>query len=227
MTDIKLFYLEKGRGRPFILLHGNGANSDFFMGQIDAFAGQFHVYAIDTRGHGRTPRGGMPFTIRQFAADLLGFMDEHKINRAHLLGFSDGANIAMVFAIQHPDRVDRLILNGANLNASGVKRSIQLPIEIGYRIARCFSGKSESARRNAEILGLMVNEPNLSPADLAGIQAKTLVIAGTRDMIKAEHTRLISESIPDSRLVFVRGNHFIANRNPREFNRAVLDFLQN
>ena len=73
----------------------------------------------------------------------------------------------------------------------------------------------------------MVNEPNLSPADLAGIQAKTLVIAGTRDMIKAEHTRLISESIPDSRLVFVRGNHFIANRNPREFNRAVLDFLQN
>jgi pimeloyl-ACP methyl ester carboxylesterase len=224
--DIRHFYLEKGAGEPLVLLHGNGASSDYFSGQIDAFAGQYHVYAIDTRGHGRTPRGGMPFTIRQFADDLLGFMDEHQIEKAHLLGFSDGANIAMVFAIRHPERVDRLILNGANLSAAGIKRSIQIPIEIGYRIARCFSGKSESAKRNAEMLGLMVNEPNVSPAELAGIRAKTLVIAGTRDMIKEAHTRLIADSIPDARLVFVKGNHFIANRNPLEFNRAVLDFLQ-
>ena len=224
--NIKHFYLEKGAGKPLILLHGNGESSDYFKGQIDEFAAQHHVYAVDTRGHGRTPRGGMPFTMRQFADDLLGFMDGHQIEKAHLLGFSDGANIAMVFAIQHPDRVDRLILNGANLNADGVKRSIQLPIEIGYRIVKCFSGRSESARRNVEMLGLMVNEPNLSSSELAGIRAKTLVIAGTRDMIKDAHTRLIAESIPDAKLVFVKGNHFIANRNPLEFNRAVLDFLQ-
>ena len=226
MMDIRHFYLEKGEGKPFVLLHGNGASSDYFKGQIDAFAGHYHVYAIDTRGHGRTPRGGMPFTIRQFADDLLEFMDEHQIEKAHLLGFSDGANIAMVFAIQHSDRVDRLILNGANLNSVGVKRRIQLPIEIGYRIAKCFSGRSESAGRNAEMLGLMVNEPDLSPSDLAGIRAKTLVIAGIRDMIKESHTRLIADSIPDAKLVFINGNHFIANRNPLEFNRAVLDFLQ-
>jgi len=224
--DIKHFFIEKGTGTPLILLHGNGENSDYFKGQIDAFAGLFHVYALDTRGHGRTPRGEAPFTIRQFADDLLGFMDEHRIAKAHLLGFSDGANIAMVFAIRHPDRVDRLILNGANLNAGGVKRSVQIPIELGYRIARCFSGRSESAGRNAEMLGLMVNDPNVSPAELAGIRAKTLVIAGTRDMIKEAHTRLIAESIPDAELVFVKGDHFIANRHPAEFNRAVLDFLR-
>ena len=224
--DIKHFFIEKGTGTPLILLHGNGENSDYFKGQIDAFAGLFHVYALDTRGHGRTPRGKAPFTIRQFADDLLGFMDEHRIAKAHLLGFSDGANIAMVFAIRHPDRVDRLILNGANLNAGGVKRSVQIPIELGYRIARCFSGRSESAGRNAEMLGLMVNDPNVSPAELAGIRAKTLVIAGTRDMIKEAHTRLIAESIPDAELVFVKGDHFIANRHPAEFNRAVLDFLR-
>ena len=132
----------------------------------------------------------------------------------------------MVFAIQHPDRVDRLILNGANLNADGVKRSTQIPIEIGYRIARRFSARSDSARRNAEMLGLMVNDPDVSPEDLAGIRAKTLVIAGTRDMIREEHTRMIAECIPDAELVFVKGNHFIANRHPKEFNRAVLDFLQ-
>ena len=224
--DIKHYFIEKGTGNALILLHGNGESSDYFKGQIDEFAEQYHVYAIDTRGHGRTPRGEMPFTIRQFADDLLGFMNKHRIEKAHLLGFSDGANIAMVFAMRHPDRVDRLILNGANLNADGVKRSTQIPIEIGYRIARRFAGKSDSARRNAEMLGLMVNDPNISQEELAGIQAKTLVIAGTRDMIRESHTRLIADHIPDARLVFVRGNHFIANKHPGEFNRAVLDFLQ-
>ena len=224
--DIDHYYVEKGKGTPIILLHGNGESSDYFRGQIDEFSGQYHVYALDTRGHGRTPRGDKPFTIRQFADDLLGFMDRHQIGKAHLLGFSDGGNTAMVFAIRHPDRVDRLILNGANLNADGVKRSTQIPIEIGYRIARRFSARSDSARRNAEMLGLMVNDPDVSPEDLAGIRAKTLVIAGTRDMIREEHTRMIAECIPDSRLVFLKGTHFIANRHPGEFNRAVLDFLR-
>lgn len=224
--DIEHFYIEKGQGFPLILLHGNGEDCDYFRGQIDEFSKQYHVYAIDTRGHGRTPRGDMPFTIRQFAGDLLEFMDEHQIEKAHLLGFSDGGNIAMVFALQNPGRIDRLILNGANLNADGVKQTTQLPIEIGYKLAKRFSEKSDSAKRNAEMLGLMVNEPNVKPEELVGIQAKTLVIAGTKDMIKEEHTRLIAASIPDARLVFISGNHFIANKHPTEFNQAVIDFLK-
>jgi len=224
--DIKHYYVERGCGDSIILLHGNGESSDYFRGQVDFFAQWFHVYAIDTRGHGKTPRGDKPFTIRQFAEDLLDFMDEHQIEKAHLLGFSDGGNIAMVFAMQHPERVDRLILNGANLNPDGVKRSTQLPIEIGYRIASRFSGKSESARLNAEMLGLMVNDPNVRPEELKAIRARTLVIAGTKDMIRESHTRLIAKCIPDSQLVIIKGNHFIANKKPEEFNRAVLDFLK-
>ena len=223
--DIEHFFIEKGQGFPLILLHGNGENCDYFRGQLDEFSKQYHVYAVDTRGHGKTPRGDMPFTIRQFADDLLGFMDEHQIEKAHLLGFSDGGNIAMVFALQYPERVDRLILNGANLNSDGVKRTTQFPIEIGYKIAKKFSEKSDSAKLNAEMLGLMVNEPNVRTEELAGIQAKTLVIAGTKDMIKEEHTKLIAASIPDAKLVFIRGNHFIANKCSGEFNRAVMDFL--
>lgn len=224
--DIGHFYIEKGQGFPLILLHGNGENYDYFRGQMDEFPQHYHVYAVDTRGHGKTPRGNMPFTIQQFADDLLGFMDEHQIEKAHILGFSDGGNIAMVFAIRYPDRVERLILNGANLSADGVKRTIQIPIEIGYKLARKFSEKSNSAKLNAEILGLMVNEPNVTPDELAGIRAKTLVIAGKKDMIKEEHTRLIATSIPDAILQFIKGNHFIASKQPKEFNRAVLDFLK-
>ncbi len=223
--DIDLNYTEKGNGESLILLHGNGENCDYFKGQIDEFFQAYHVYALDTRGHGKTPRGDKPFTIRQFADDLLGFMDEHQIEKTHLLGFSDGGNIAMVFAIRYPDRVKRLILNGANLNPEGVKRSTQIPIEIGYKIAKRFAGKSDAARSNAEMLGLMVNDPNVEPEELAGIKAKTLVIAGTKDMIKEEHTRLIASSIPDSEVVFLGGDHFIAYKHPEEFNRVVLQFL--
>ena len=189
------------------------------------FARDYHVYALDTRGHGKTPRGTAPFTIRQFADDLLAFMDAHGIDKAHILGFSDGGNIAMVFAMKYPERVDKLILDGANLDAGGVKRSIQIPIEIGWRIAKLFARKSEDAKRNAEMLGLMVNDPNVRAEELSAIQAKTLVIAGTKDMIKEEHTRLIARSIKDSQLVILKGDHFIANKCPEAFNRAVLDFL--
>ncbi|MBR2735765.1 MAG: alpha/beta hydrolase [Firmicutes bacterium] len=224
--DIKHFYIEKGTGEPIILLHGNGENSGYFQGQIDVFSKWYHVFALDTRGHGETPRGDRPFTIRQFAEDLLCFMDDHQIEKAHLLGFSDGGNIALIFALRYPERVDRLILNGANLNADGVRRSVQIPIEIGYRMARLFSRKSESAKWKAEMLGLMVNDPDVDPEELKEIRAKTLVIAGTEDMIREPHTRLIAESISDSQLVLIPGSHFIAGENAEDFNRAVLAFLK-
>ena len=111
------------------------------------------------------------------------------------------------------------------MNTDGVKRSVQIPIEIGYRIAARFSGKSDSARLNAEMLGLMVNDPNVKPEELRYIRAKTLVVAGTKDMIRESHTRLIAEYIPNSQLVLIKGGHFIAAKNPKEFNRTVLDFL--
>ena len=225
--DIKHYFIEKGYGEPLILLHGNGENCAYFVGQIDVFSRYYHVYALDTRGHGKTPRGEAPFTIRQFADDLLDFMDEHHLERANILGFSDGGNIAMVFAMKYPDRVDRLILDGANLDTKGVKSSIQIQIEIGYRFARLFARKSEEAARHAEMLGLMVNDPNVAPEELAKIRSKTLVMAGTKDMIKERHTRLIASRIPDASLVFIEGDHFIANKCPDAFNRAVLDFLGN
>lgn len=226
MMDITHFYVEKGQGDPLILLHGNGEDHTYFDHQIEVFAQHYHVYALDTRGHGQTPRGTRPFTIRQFADDLLAFMDARHIERAHLLGFSDGGNIAMIFALRYPERVDRLILNGANLDTTGVKRRIQIPIEIGYRIARLFAKRSTSAQQHADLLGLMVNDPNIPVESLARIQAKTLVIAGTNDMIKERHTRLIAANIPDAQLVIIQGNHFIANKQSEAFNRAVLHFLR-
>ena len=89
--DIKHFYIEKGQGEALILLHGNGGDGGYFREQVDVFSERFRVYAVDTRGHGKTPRGELPFTISQFADDLLFFMDGHGIEKAHLLGYAHGA----------------------------------------------------------------------------------------------------------------------------------------
>ena len=223
--DIELHCEETGGGEPLVLLHGNGEDGTYFTHQIAHFSQRFRVLALDTRGHGKSPRGEAPFTIRQFARDLLAFLDARGIERAHLLGFSDGGNIALVFALAHPERVGKLVLNGANLNARDVKRSVQVPIELGYRMARLFAGLSAKARANAEMLGLMVNDPNVAPEELAALTAPTLVIAGENDMIREDHTRLIAERIPNARLAFVPGDHFVAAKNPAAFNREVERFL--
>lgn len=223
--DITHAYIEKGSGEPLILLHGNGQNYTYFSNQFDVFAERFHVYALDTRGHGQTPRGVMPFTMRGFAEDLLNFMDEHGLAKAHILGFSDGGNIALLFAIRHPERVDRLIVDGADLDTSGVKLGFQLPIELGYRMAKLFGGKSPEAAAHIEMLNLMVNEPNIPLGELSRIKAKTLVLAGTNDIIKDRHTRLIAANIPGAELTIIEGDHFIAKKNPAVFNKRVLDFL--
>ena len=225
MSDISLCYTKQGAGPPLLLLHGNGEEGSYFIHQTEYFSRRYTVYAVDTRGHGRSPRGTAPFTIAQFAEDLSDFMDEQGILRAVILGFSDGGNIALTFALAHPGRVSRLILNGANLDPSGVKARVQIPIVLGYKLASLFAGKSPKAKAHAEMLGLMVNEPHIDPEALKSLRVRTLVIVGTKDMIKDEHTLLIAHSLPRSQLEVIVGDHFIAAKNPGEFNRAVDQFL--
>ena len=223
--DIQLNFIEQGQGQPMVFLHGNGEDSSYFVHQISHFSKSYRVIAIDTRGHGQSPRGERPFAIKQFAEDLKDFLDAINIAKVVILGFSDGGNIALEFALKYPERVEKLILNGANLFPSGVKPLYQWPIEVGYRIAKLFSNKSEKAKQNAEMLGLMVNEPHIDPSELARLTMPVLVVAGTKDMIKESHTRLIYKNLPNAQLAFVEGDHFVANKNAEAFNKVVEDFL--
>ena len=102
--DIKHNYIDTGSGKTLILLHGNNDSLEYFHQQIEAFSPFYRVVALDTRGHGKTPRGNAPFTLVQFAEDLFVFMKRLHIKKAHILGFSDGANIAIAFALKYPLR---------------------------------------------------------------------------------------------------------------------------
>ncbi len=220
VVDITLNYEERGEGEVLILLHGNGEDHTNFSFQIEDFSVYFRTLAIDTRGHGLSARGDRPFTLEQFADDLYDFMVGKGIESAILLGFSDGANIALIFALKHPDMVTKLILNGGNLFPRGCKKSVLDWIENQYE--KAVEGNDEKTK---ELMALMKDEPHIAPSELEVLKMPVLVIAGTNDMIKMSHTKLIAHSIPFSKLCFIDGDHFIAYKKSREFDKLVLDFL--
>ena len=224
--DIKLNYVEMGEGFPLVLLHGNGEDHTYFQHQMEPFSRHYRVIALDTRGHGGSPRGETPFTLEQFAQDLKDFLDEKGIQKCHLLGFSDGGNIALLFALRHPEYIEKLILNGANVDPSGVRRTTQLPIELGWVTLKMLSRFDPKVQAKLELLDLMVTQPRISLLELRKLRLPTLVVAGDKDMIKEAHTRAISASIPTSRLAFLPGDHFLARENPQAFNALVLEFLE-
>lgn len=225
--DVKMHSEQRGSGRPLIMLHGNGEDGSYFAAQTERFSREFRTIALDTRGHGLTPRGNAPFTIRQFAVDLRDFMDEAGIGRANILGFSDGGNIALLFGLMFPERVECLVLNGANLCFEGLVPEVQREISAAEKNARArFEEGDEGALRELELLALMTDDPNVRPEELSALKMPVLVICGTNDMISDDHSRLIARSIPQARFVRIEGDHFIAAKNPKAFNDAVDGFLK-
>ena len=223
--DIRLNYVEAGTGFPLVLLHGNGEDHTYFQNQMEPFAARFRVIAADTRGHGGTPRGQAPFTLEQFAEDLKYFLDELGISRCHLLGFSDGANVALLFSLKYPGYVDKLILNGADLDPSGVRRSTQIPIILSWAALGAVKRFCPKVLPKWELLDLMVTQPHIDNLSLRALRMPTLVVAGERDMIKQSHTRSIAAPIPNARLAILPGDHFLARSSPEKFNSLVLEFL--
>ena len=231
-SGANIFYSEYFPADPqaptLILLHGNGEDHTYFVKQIPAFSPHFRLVLMDTRGQGQSTGGDGELNFSVFAADLLALMDHLQIAKAHLLGFSDGGNLALTFALAHPERVQSLILNGANLEPGGVKLSTQLPIVLGYGCCRLLSPFSHKARQNGALLGLMVNHPHIPPQALAALTMPALVIVGERDMIRDRHSQLIARSLPNAQFVRIPGgDHFCAAKCPEVFNHAVLSCLQN
>lgn len=189
---VELFYEKQGKGRPLILLHGNGEDHHIFDGSVDTLAKEWTVYRPDSRGHGQSSPV-REFHYQDMAEDIISMIEELQLVRPCLYGFSDGGIIGLLIAAQRPDLLSGLIISGANLNPKGLKR---FPLWM-YRAAWFFSRSPK--------LRLMLTEPNLSQEDLARISVPVWVTAGQRDVIRKEHTKRIAEAIPVSGLRIAQG----------------------
>lgn len=226
MSDIELYSEERGNGMPLVLLHGNNEDSSYFKHQVLYFSEKYRVITVDTRGHGKSSRGTKPFTLEQFAEDLKAFLDSRGLTRIHLLGFSDGGNIALLFALKYPEYIEKLILNGANMYPGGIKFSIQVSDHFRYLALLLKSVFDKTVTAEKDMLGLMVTQPDIHRGSLMALTMPVLVIAGTDDMIKESHTMEIARSFKNGELCLVEGNHFIAAESPELFNKKVLKFLE-
>ncbi|MEJ2882288.1 alpha/beta fold hydrolase [Pedobacter sp. GR22-6] len=223
-----IYYETYGKGKPLFLLHGNNESINSFREQIGSLSRRFKVIALDTRGQGNSINLSVaPYTYKQFAEDLSAVMDALSIRKASLLGWSDGGNTAMVFALNHPERVDKMVLMGANLFPG--------PGAIEQDIARLFENRRDSLMKHQDptsqnqlrLTELVLKEPHIDAKDLKSISSPVLVMAGESDVIKREHTLLIHSSLENAQLEIIKGgDHYVPLKNPNVFNKIVLEFLE-
>lgn len=222
------FMEEDGESRreTVVFLHGNGEDWRCFKKQIGPFSKLYRVVAIDSRGHGSSTSEDGKLTLGTMAEDVAAVLDALEITRASIIGFSDGGNVAIHFALRYPERINKLVLAGANLYPGGVSLYYQLPVIALYALLKVMSIFSIGVANKAQVIGLMVKEPNFRAEELTAITAPTLVMAGERDMIKPEHTKLIAKSIPGAELCFIpRASHFIFDEEPELTNKKIIDFI--
>jgi pimeloyl-ACP methyl ester carboxylesterase len=234
LNGIRLFYGEIGRGSPVVVLHGGLANSDYLGSQVQALAGHHRVIVVDSRGHGRSTRDAQPFGYDLMTDDVVALLDRLKIQKADIVGWSDGAIIGLDMAMRHPDRVGRIFAFGANTQTSGLKEGFdQNPVFAAY-MARArqeyayLSPTPDQYDAFQEQIGKMwENQPNWTDAQLRTIRAPVLVVDGDHDEgIKREHTEYIARTIPGARLLILPNlSHFAFLQDPVMFNTVLLDFL--
>jgi pimeloyl-ACP methyl ester carboxylesterase len=219
----RIWYTTYGSGASVIMLHGGLGHSGNWGYQVPALAKTgYRVVLIDSRGHGRSTRDSRPFMYELMASDVLAVMDELRLEKAAVVGWSDGACIALILAMKAPARVAGVLYFGCNMDPSGVKdRHAKDYVRL--------SATPDQFKTFAEAVGLMMKtQPNYSARDLAEIRVPVTIMQSEHDeFIKREHAEYLAQSIPKADFVVLTGvSHFAPLQRPEQFNDALLAFLR-
>jgi len=234
INGIQLYYEIHGAGAPLILLHGGLGNTGYWMNQIPVFAESYQVIAIDSRGHGRSTFDEQPINYALMASDVIALMDYLQIEKADLVGWSDGGIIGLEIAIHHPERLNKVVAYGANYNPSGVNPAIGTNDRFNAYIEQAAGDYQKLAADPtqwdaflANIGNMWATEPNYSAEQLGSITTPILVLDGEEEeAILTEHAIEMQGLIPGSELHLIPGTgHFAMWEKQEEFNQIVLDYL--
>ncbi len=223
-----IYYEVSGVGPLLVFLHGNGGSSTYFAGQQNFFSSSYRVLLIDSRDHGRSDNAANVLTLAQMAEDVFTVIQKERERgeKINLVGFSDGANIAMVFASKHPEFIQTLILNSGNYTTKGIKKISFLFSRFSYQVVNFLSHFFIHLKKWQRRISLIVEEPAVSLADLHKITAPTLVLVGEMDLIYREHSQQIQQAIPKAVLkVVVKGRHDLVGGKAKEYTKIISTFL--
>lgn len=221
-----LYYRARGTGRPLILLHGNGEDQGIFEPHVKRLQNRYRVVTVDTRGHGRSEAGTQYWNFPLLARDVVALMDSLSLEKAVIIGFSDGGNTAIQLAVDAPNRVAGIITVGANARPSGLKVGVRAQIMGTYALYTAAAPFSQAYRKKKRRYALMVREPRITTEDLGRITAPTLVISGDQDIITRAHSEELANTVKKGRLVYEEGaDHFDFIRNPDPYLAHLQKFL--
>jgi pimeloyl-ACP methyl ester carboxylesterase len=234
VNGIKLYYEIYGEGDPLLLLHGGLGNGTYFANQIPVLAEHFQVIVVDSRGHGRSTFNETPISYEVMADDVLALLDTLSIDRANLVGWSDGGIIGLELAINHPERLLRVVAYGANYDPSGVRLDVGTNATFNAYIEQAYADyqtlNPEPERWDefiANITNMWATEPNYTWEQLGSIINSILILDGeTEEAIDLNQTKLMYFLIPGSSLYLIPGTgHFAFIEKPDQFNQIVLDYF--
>lgn len=235
---VHTWYEALGHGEPLVLLHAGLDTNASWGGEIAALAEHFRVVAPERRGHGHTPDVEGPLSYGVMADDTAAFIDSVLGGPVHLVGWSDGAILALMLALGRPELVRKLVLIGGAVDVSAYApewlEATRLPAdsEVYQPFRAVYDVISPDGPDHWPVVfdkmtSMWRSEPHMSLADLAGIRSRTLVMAGDDDLVSLEHTLALYRTIPDAELVVVPGtSHLAPIEKPELVNRLILDFLQ-
>jgi pimeloyl-ACP methyl ester carboxylesterase len=220
-----------GAGEPILMLHGGLSDSELMLEPLEpALGDQYRILAFDRRGHGRTADTGDTLHYDDMASETVAAIDKLIGGAAHLVGWSDGAIVALLVALRRPDLVRSLVLIGANYHFEG-----NVPTEpggSGFKIIReRYAERSPDGADHFDVvlkrsLAMFASEPTLTIDDLREITAPTLVMVGDDDLMTLAHTASLYESLPTSQLAVIPGaSHAVLLEKPKLVAQLIRDFL--
>ncbi|MCB2108234.1 MAG: alpha/beta fold hydrolase [Rhodobacteraceae bacterium] len=255
IADAELNVEEHGAGVPVLLVSGLGGRLAFWRPVVPAFAKNFRIVLHDHRGTGDSTKSKIDYSVRQMADDVLALMDAKKIEKAHLVGHSTGGAIAQRLALDHPDRVDKIVLSASWAGPDAYFKALfdlrlKILTDIGPAaylsdgILRAFPPAwlqahpelitATEAERLAAFPGIEIEASRIAAVQrhdlrerISMISRKTLVICAADDAITPlPMSQELAAKIPGAMLaVLPMGGHFMPHVDPERYARLVLAFL--
>ena len=196
--------LGKSKVSPLLLIPGAFMATDSMTSWVSAFAGKRAVIIFDQQGHGRTPDTSRKMSYEQFADDAAALLRALKVERADVMGYSQGGGVALQLALRHPTLVNKLVSLSATYRQDGWYPSVLKGIEglsaeafAGTPVEKAFKEHTPDAKAFDAYLEklkvLNVDDQNISDAQMRSISAKTMVIVGDADGVKPEHALAMFE----------------------------------
>ena len=234
----KTWHEVSGDGDPVVLLHGGFVGASSWGGQAPALArAGRRVLIPERRGHGHTPDVAGPLTYSVMADETIAYLDQVAGGPASLVGWSDGAVIAVLVAQRRPDLAAGLVLIGQYLNSAGRVAGGLLDAILGSDPDIVAFLRAEHDQESPDdpadfpafyekMISMYRAEPELDLAGLAALDVPALVVQGDRDEVTVAHSAAVAAALPQGRLAVLPGSHLLPVESPALLSELLLTFLR-